>query len=389
MTHRIRMSAFALFLLLGAGAARAAQTSILEDPLFQQDAKQGLQYLYDMDFGAADEIFTQIIVRSPDHPVGPFLRALIPFWAIQLEPDDTSQDEDFLTALDGVIDLCDRRLAADPEDIDALFFKSGAHAFRGRLHSDRERWLRAARDGQQALSALKKVRERMPENDDIYFGIGLFDYLADEAPRQYKILRPFKAFFPRGDRERGLAELERAMTRGTFVPTEVAYSLLQIHYLFEENYKESLRHSVWLRQRHPDNSLFHLYEGRIYERMGRLQDANRVFHQVLERHAKGQSGYTDAVAERALYLLTRVEMRFRRYNVAMANLARLEQLTSRRDIPSEYKALGRLRKGMVYDATGQRKDAVRCYKDVLAMRGDNYDNARDRAKDYLKKPYQG
>jgi tetratricopeptide (TPR) repeat protein len=389
--HRFqRASLTAVLLLLGAAVVPARAESILDDPLFQQDAKQGLHYLYDMDFGAADEVFGQITTRYPDHPVGPFLQALIPWWSMQLEPDDTSQDEEFVEAMERVIDVCDRRLKRDPNDVDAMFFKSGAHAFRGRLHSDRRRWLKAARDGQQALGYLRKVSALAPDNDDLYFGIGLFDYLADAAPKRYKILRPFKAFFPKGNRERGLEELHRAMTKGQFVPTEVAYSLLQIHYVFEKDYRESQRYVEWLRARHPENSLFHLYEARVYEQLGDLGVARRALTEILDRHAKGQSGYTDAVAERSLYLLARVEMRFRRFDVALAHIEHLEKLTaSRRGLPTEYKGLSRLRRGMVHDAKGERTQAVRCYKDVLAMKDFDNDSARGRAKEYLKNPYKG
>jgi hypothetical protein len=147
-----RLPALGVLLLLFAASALTAQTpSILQDPYFQEEARLGLKHMYDMDFGAADEVFGRITARYPDHPVGPYLQALLPWWAIQLEPDDPSQDDIVLDAMERVIDLCDRRLRKDRGDLDALFFKSGAHALRGRLHSDRRRWLRAARDGQQAL----------------------------------------------------------------------------------------------------------------------------------------------------------------------------------------------------------------------------------------------
>lgn len=385
-----RLSALAALLLslLAAAPAAAARTSILQDPLFRDEARQGLNHMYDMELGVADEVFGRITARYPDHPVGPYLAALLPWWGIQLEPDDPSQDPLVLDAMERVIDLCDRRLAADPEDLDALFFKSGAHALRGRVHSDRGRYLRAARDGRLALHALHEVVRRDPGNDDLYFGLGLFHYLVEVVPKEYKVLRPFARLFPKGDRQQGIGELERAMNGGQFVSAEAAYSLLQIHYLFEKDYTASLRYALWLRARYPDNSIFHLYEGRVYERLGQLAQARRALAEVLDRHAKGQSGYTDAMAERALYLLARVEMRQRRNVEALAYLERLESLTASRPIVTEYKALGRLRKGMALDALGRRQDAVRCYREVLSLRGDAADgDVRSRAKGYLRKPY--
>ncbi|MES1245708.1 MAG: tetratricopeptide repeat protein, partial [Acidobacteriota bacterium] len=367
--------ALAFVFTVAASAQTAQPASVLADPWFQDQARAGLKNLYDMDFGAADGIFATITERYPDHPVGPYLQALLPWWAIQIEPDDPSQDPVVFDAMETVLDVCDQRLRKNPGDVDALFFKAGAHALRGRLHADRRNWLRAARDGQQALKALQEVRRRDPDNNDLYFGIGLFDYLSDEVPKQYRILRPFARLFPKGDKDRGITELERAMRQGQFVSAEAAYSLLQIHYIFEKDYQASLRYALWLRARHPDNSIFQLDEGRIYERLGRFPEAERMFQSVLARHDQGQSGYTDAMAEQALYLLARTTMWRGRPAEALAYIDRLERLTAQRPVMSEYKALGKLRKGMAFDALGKRQDAMRCYRDVLAMKG--YDGDDD------------
>ena len=366
-------------------AAAVRPASILDDYQFQEQARKGLDYLYNMDFAAADATFSEIASRYPDHPVSPFLQALVPWWTIQLEPSDTSEDAEFFASMERVLDLCEKRLDADPRDVDALFFKASAHAFRGRLNSDRKHWLKAARDGQQALKYLQKVVALDPQNDDLYFGLGTFHYMADVVPKKYKFLRLFARLFPKGDRQRGLQELDRALTRGRFVSTEAAWTLVQLNYLFEQNFQQTLVHAQWLRKRYPDNSLFHLYEGRAYERMGRSVDATRVFQEIADRHEKQQTGYTDAVAEQALYVLSRVEMQRRMYPQALGHLERLEGLMAHRPVSTEYRALGRLRRGMALDVLGRRQEAVRCYKDVLAM---EHDQARDWAKGYLKKPFR-
>ncbi len=371
--------------VLAQGAAAARPASILDDFQFQEQARKGLDYLYNMDFAAADDTFSIIALRYPDHPVSPFLQSLVPWWTIQLEPSDTSEDDEFFASMEKVLDLCEKRLDANPKDLDALFFEAGAHAFRGRLHSDRGHWLKAARDGQQALKYLKEVVALEPQNDDLYFGLGTFHYMADVVPKKYKFLRLFARLFPKGDRALGLRELDRAMTRGRFVSTEVAWTLVQLNYTFEENYPQTLVYARWLRQRYPDNALFHLYEGRALERTGRLGEATRAFQEIADRHEKGQTGYTDAVAEQALYVLSRVEMENRQYPQALAHLETLEGLMARRPVSTEYRALGRLRRGMALDVLGRRQEAVRCYKDVLAM---GHDQAKDRAKGYLRKPFR-
>src|SRR4029079_5558098 len=129
--------------------ARAAK-SIMDDPEFRTQAQAGLDRLYDMDFNGADAVFAGIAKRYPDHPVGPFLQALSPWWEIQVSSLDESRDEPFLDAMDEVLDRCEHRLKKDREDVDAMFFEAGAHALRGRLYSDRGRWVKAAPDGPKA-----------------------------------------------------------------------------------------------------------------------------------------------------------------------------------------------------------------------------------------------
>jgi tetratricopeptide repeat protein len=378
---------FALLLLLSALPAAARPKSILDDEQFRDDARRGLDRLYDMDFAAAESVFTAIENRHPGHPVGPLLRALPAWWEILVDPEDDSRDEAFFDAMEEVIRRCDRRLRANRNDLDAMFFKAGALAFRGRLHSDRKHWLRAARDGQKALRYFEEVRKRDPQNPDLLLGVGLFEYLADVVPEKYPILRPFARLFPKGNRVRGLQELAQAVEKGTFVPTEAAFCLVQIHYIFERDYATALHYARWLRQRYPNNSLFHVYEGRVFARLNLWAEARRDLLDVLERQAEGRTGYRGDVTQQALYVLGRDEVRFKQYSGALPHLERLEGLPARGQTAGDYKAYGRLYRGMALDALGRREEALYWYNRALGTRPP--DEVREKARNYLRAPYQG
>jgi tetratricopeptide (TPR) repeat protein len=382
---------FLTTLLLAAAAAVAAPVrpkSIMDDAEFRAEAQRGLDRLYDMDFNGADAVFSGIAARYPDHPVGPFLQALSPWWEIQVNSYDESRDEPFMDAMDEVLDRCERRLKKNREDVDAMFFEAGAHALRGRLHSDRGRWFKAARDGQKALHYLEEVRKRDPQNPDLLLGVGLFDYLSDVVPRKHPFLKVFTRFFPRGNRERGIEEMSQAMDKGQFVSTEAAFSLLQVYFVFEDDFATSLHYARLLRERYPDNSLFHIYEGRSFARLNLWDDARRTLREVTERQEAGKPGYRGDVAEQALFLLSRDAVRRRQYAEALDILERLEKMpeTGRNGREeSVYKTLGRLYRGMSLDAQGQRDKALFWYREVRAAKGP--DTARDMAKNYLKAPY--
>ncbi len=378
-------------LLLPAPAARAAsgppaaESTILDDTGFRADTQAGLERLYQMDFPAAERSFADVERRFPGHPAGAFLGALVPWWSLLLDPDDRSHDDRVLAAMDEVVARADRRLERDPRDLDALFFKTGAFAFRARIHAYRDRWMKAALDGRRALSSLNRLHRREPENDDLYFGLGLFDYLADVVPRQHPFLRPFALLLPHGDRQRGLAELERAAVRGRFVQTEARYALFQLHFSFERDDGKALADAQWLLRQHPDNPLFQIAEGRVYAQLALWPEAGIVFQEVAERQVEGRPGYTGALAEEALYWLARGEMAGQRFASALQYLDRLDYLVAERNYDTYLRAAGRLRRGMTYDALGRRDDAVRCYREVLAMNPEG--DVRDRAREFLAKPF--
>ncbi|HYG61459.1 MAG TPA: tetratricopeptide repeat protein [Thermoanaerobaculia bacterium] len=384
-----RLPAIAVLLtLLGAFPAAAARpASVLDDAAFRADVKVGLDHLYGMDYAAATEVFSRIEARHPGHPVGPFLRAMVPWWTLLLDPEDTRHDAEFLGAMDEVLRRSEARIRRNPNDMDALFFRTGAHAFRARIYAFRKQWMKAGNDGRRALSNLRKLQKKDPENVDLLFGVGLFDYLVDVVPRQHKYLRPVAVLFPKGNRARGLAELERAGKEGRFVQTEAHYALYQVYMTFEKDYRKAMYEVAWLRARHPENSLFKVAEGRVYVRQGRWAEASLIFQDVAERQVAGERGYSGALAQEALYWLARSEMSAGRYAGALQYLDRLDYLAKERKYDLYFQAAGRLRRGMAYDALGQRTDATRCYRDVLAMeiKGD----VRDRAEEFLEKPYAG
>jgi tetratricopeptide (TPR) repeat protein len=192
---------------------------------------------------------------------------------------------------------------------------------------------------------------------------------------------------PDGNMQRGLRLLERTASEGWYIQTEAAYFLSQIHYLYEDDYDETLRYALWLREAHPRNPYFHNFAGRVYFKWGRFDKARTAFAEVVARHEAGAPGYNDHQAEVAHYYLARVCMVRDAWREALYHLAAVEQFTADEDDDYDLKVLGRLRQGMVYDALGARDVAVTRYRGVLRM--EDASGAHDRARRYLQTPYDG
>ncbi len=382
---RIQLTAL-LWISLACSSA-GAQSGILYDPEVQVSAKSGLEALYDFQFEEAESHFQTITHRYPDHPIGPFLEALRLWWTILIDLTDTRHDQAFYDAMGEVIERCDERMDTYENDFDAMFFKGIALGFRGRLRSNRRDWIRAAADGKRAMSYVLRVADADSTNHDFAMGRGLYQYYAALIPDRYSFVRPLTTFLPPGDRIGGLQELRRTARDGYYMQTEAMYFLVQINYLYEKNFEASVRQISWLRDKYPRNSFFHTLEGRIYAGWHLWQASDSVFTDILERYKAGETGYSSAMAEQALYFLARSHITRGEATAALSLLLSLEALTAQLDSDSYLKVAGRLHQGFAYDLMGERERAIARYKEVLKMK--RWGSSQGNARRYIKNPYTG
>lgn len=369
-----------------AGFSQAKTYSILGDSLVMDQAEAGLHLVYNLQFDSAEVIFSRISDRFPRHPIGPFFEGLNVWWRIMVDLNDERHDKRFNRLMQDVIDRAEELLDDDPNNVDGLFFKGLGLSFRGRLHSNRGHWLRSVRDAKGAINQVVRLAETDAESNDFYFGWGIYDYFADVIPDERKWLLPLTLFFPNGDRERGLEELERTFREGRLLRAEAAYFLFQIYTTFEPNYFRSLEYITWLRVRYPRNVIFRSLEGRAYARFGRWAEAEPIFEELLTAWKGGDPDYPDALAAQAHYYLARSDMSKGAYRDALDHLKELNDMTQEEGDDASFHVLGLLAQGMAFDALGLRPYAVMRYKQVIPM--DDVSGSRKRAKRYLKKPYR-
>lgn len=402
LAGRVALRGILLFMLLvvqaqASVAVRAQQAlspgtaSILASPELHGDATEALDHLYNMRFAQAEAATARIQERFPEHPVGPFLDGLILWWRIlpSLTVDHDSHDRAFMRAMEETIDRSEQIRKNGSYGYDADFFQGAAHGFRGRLHGDRESWLRGAQDGRRALDFVFDLADADTSNADLLFGEGVYRYFAEAIPEQYPIVRPIMFFFPDGDKEEGKRLLRTVVQRGTYVRAEAAWFLLQIHLAFEPDYQRALEYATLLNTWYPQNPLFRVMLGRVLFRWGQWDRAEQAFSGLtaaVDSVAADFDEVPPALLSQAHYYLGRIDMTRRHWSAAHTHFERVPALEAPYDGHSYFKVHARLRQGMVLDAEGRRDQAVQAYQSVLDMpdRG----GSRDRARDYLRTPYR-
>jgi len=364
-----------------------SQSQWIEDRLIDQRVQRGIDEIYNFEFDKADADITEVIKLCPDHPVGYFFRAMVQWERIISKFDDESQDKKLYNLLDVVVDICEKRLDENPEDVAAMFFKGGAVGFRGRLRANRGKWLGAINDGMVALPLVRKAYELEPNNYDVLLGIGIYNYYAAVIPSKYPFVKPAMIFFPNGDRKKGLEQLRQASLHAKYAQVEATYFLMQNYFTYEKDYTSALGLARKLHEKYPNNSMFYRYLGRCLVITGYLGEANDIFIDIINRYTQQQLGYDMYDAREAHYYIGKFEFLAGRFDGALKNLYTCDEISRKLDKEesSGFMSLANLIIGMTYDAQGKRQDAVQQYKKVLAM--NEYENSYQEAKRYLQQPY--
>ncbi len=386
MKQMLRMTYLIILLFLAAGP-REARGQWIGDPEGEVHTRRGIDDVYNLRFDSARAEFQYLVHTQPDHPAGYFFLAMVDWWRIMSDFNNTSYDDRFLSQLDRVIDLCDKRLDKNENDIAALFFKGGALGFKGRLHGNREDWVKAANDGRQALPIVQKAYKLAPDNNDILLGIGIYNYYAAVIPDQYPFVKPLMIFFPEGDRQKGMAQLLQASEKALYANTEATYFLMQIYQNFEKRYDDALKLAIALHTRYPSNPMFHRYVGRCYASTGHWDEARGIFTDILKNAQSHTTGYDSYTEREAQFYIGVYEMNNGRVDSALSSFYRVDEIsrTLDRSEQSGFMSMANLRIGMIYDVQKKRDLAVSQYKKVLDMK--NFQDAHDQAERYLKTPY--
>ena len=207
---------------------------------FDSLVTNGIDHIYNIKFDKAKDSFNELEKAYPKHPAAKFFKAMIIWWQIMLDQDNESYDELFEDKLEEVIDFCDDILDENDQDIDALFFKGGSLGFRGRLYSIRKEWFDAALDGKDALPIVYEAYEIDPTNEDVKLGFGIYNYYAAAIPEKYPFIKPAMIFFPSGDKEKGIKQLEAAAEKAKYAAVEAEFFLMNLYYQFEDDYNKAL-----------------------------------------------------------------------------------------------------------------------------------------------------
>ena len=371
---------------LSPGISPAAENSLAPsqmDPPVNKDIIRGIDLLYDWDFEGAEALFYRLIMESPEDPMGYFYLAMVSwsrlasgFWTKEMVAQ-------YGRRIDKTIKVAKKAVKTDENDCFAYFYLGGALGFEGRFKLMERKYLSSFSLAQDAIRALKTSQKICPGNEDVLFGLGIFDYSTARLSGVLKFLSYLLVH--RGDKEEGLRKLHLAAERATYSSIEAKSLLLHVYLFLEKDlYTKALALSEDLTGRFPNNPRFKFLEGIAYIRLDRDAKHWEIVNFFRKKSNKMTSKKEAFIwGSRGVYLEASDDLFHDRTAEARSKLEAILALADPESDPSMV-AWPQLKLGMSYDLKGEREKALTYYDRILKL--ENGAGAQFLAEKYKKKP---
>jgi hypothetical protein len=230
----------------------AIQGQILKDTASINLLKRGVDNIYGFRFDEARNIGGSLSNIYPEHPVVNLYNGMVTYWEnYPLIPDSPASVsyENYMTTC---IKQCEE--AQNPDDYaEYLLANLGARGMLLMYYADNNL---TDKVNPLIISTYRHVRESFDYTSvyyDFYFFTGLYNYYREAYPEAHPIYKMLAFLFPKGDREKGLKEMQNAGANSIMLKAE-AYSFLSYIFMcFENNYLQSLAYTRALHELYPAN----------------------------------------------------------------------------------------------------------------------------------------
>ncbi|WP_205499640.1 tetratricopeptide repeat protein [Rufibacter psychrotolerans] len=343
--------------------------------------------MYNFKFETAEKQFRSLRRRYPKHPMPYFLIGLSQWWKmVPSNITDTRYDNYFLAYMDTTITLAEDLYDNDNKNLEAAFFLSAANGFGARLHAERKNWRKAAIMSNRALDYLQKSKKANGLSDEFLFGEALFNYYSVWIHENYPLLRPVLYFFPKGNKNLGLKQLQQVAFNGFYTGTEAKYWLMKIYANDPRSSAAAMSLAQYLASTYPDNPYFQRFYARMAFTEGNFGVAEQLSTQILDKIQHGIFGYEAISGRYASFYLGYINQ-YRNRDYAKARQYYQQCITFAEqigEVESGYYISSFVNLARMSDKEKNVPQAKQHYETVIKL-ADSKSDAEKEAKAYLRK----
>lgn len=339
------------------------RVSLLNNMQLQIEITEAVNNMYNFKHREASIAFNALKYRYGWHPLPYFLLGLNEWWKVVPNQENTKFDNKLLAYMDTTIFKAERLYRKDKTNVEAAFFLAAAYGFKGRLHSERRNWRKAAVNGKNALKFLEISKQKPDFSPELLFGDALYNYYSVWIPENYPLLKPILIFFKKGDKELGLKQLREVSLNAFYTRTEAQYFLMRLLANEEKDIAGGLQIAEYLNKIFPDNAYFHRYYARLLYTSGQYIKARSVALQLLEKIDQGKLGYEGTSGRYAGFFLGQIYDSFGQKDKARHYYTRAVDFSEQIEATNTgYYLYSLLSLGEIAIEEGDKKEAKRYFK---------------------------
>ena len=366
-------------------------------PFQQAELGRGLDHFYNLEFDQAIGIFTGLTERHPQEvryqnnlAQAILFRAMLKAGALESElvtggnsflrrekmnPTPEEQRR-FDAAVSTAMKLAQARLDKDPDDRSGLYDLGVAYGMRANYNFlVRKAWMDSLRDATAGRKLHNRLSELEPAMVDAELMQGAHDYVVGSLPWYYKFLGFLAGI--RGDKDKGIATLQRVAEKGERNRADAAILLATI-YRRERRAADAVPLLNDLIRQFPRNYLLRLELSQMYSDLGEKEQALAAIAAV-ERME-----FPDLPAAKIHYFRGNLLFWYDDLELAVASLRKATAEAGELDLNTG--VLSWMRLGQTYDLLGRRSEAHAAYRSAMGYAPDS--EVAKESEGYLRSSYQ-
>ena len=329
------------------------------------DIVQGIELLYNWEFERAENIFYKVVAEKPKDPAGYFYLAMVIWSKLASGHWTPPMVKEYGERIDRAIDTANRTIRNEEADSFTYFYLGGALGFKGRFKLMERSYVSAFFLALEAIEALKTCQKMDPENRDVLFGLGIFDYYTARLSGVVKFLSYL--LLHKGDKKEGLRKLHVAAEEAVYSSIEAKSLLVHIYLFLEKDHHYAIPLIQELAARFENSPRDKYLEGASYLLTGREPEYRKVVHDLYQRERSARSERKASLWRRfAIYLEASGHLFNNQPEMARE---KLDAILSQKDEENDpfMIAWPLLKIGMSYDIENDREQALAYYHRVKDM----------------------
>ena len=352
---------------------------------FHSYLRQGIDNAFNLETASANVYLKKAVELDPENPTGYAYLAMLSLFSYEMSFESKDRDmnqETLLRYAKEALVKGEKRIEKNPHDSHAYFAMALAKISEIQWAIHQKHYFIIVQETSNIWDYLEKAKAEDPQNNDVYFLMGLLHYHLDHLSGFTRFLS--SAFITSGNPQKGIQELDLAAQKGDLLK-ELAQVELSSNYLnFEKQPAKALPLVRELNKRFPNNYNFLFAMGNSLSDLYRVEEAFDIARKIENNIQAGISPFVPQLQPRYNQLMGRILFSQGEYDRSMEYFQNALKDTSFYNARVRVWAFVRL--GMIQDIRKKRRLAEEYYSKALEVEGGE-GAAQIEARNYLNNPY--